>query len=386
MTAGQANTIPNPEGTFDSCNSAPDNVYDSSCGDQVSVIASQQSIDSSCNLNQNLNATVYSIGFGPLSSCDISNQTLGDIADCGQGEFFVSADPSELRKIYENIAKDIVSQSYIRQIITVDKTELNTILYPDSFIEFEFEKELEPLEFRQISLTFQTDNFPDCDGSFYIPEEFILEDIKVTSYSFDYWSDSVRISNSNTGGWYEIFSLSDFGDDYETLGDPFIIEFIPDLVAKGEDNQISVTLASGPNEPASVCSQNNKIIYTTRISAYTEFSPVLPESEGKNVLVYFDKNHDGTADGSVEVSVGENIPDPTPIEVGDLDISNNAVHFAFYRLLEILNFENPTSSDEPSGSEYNPIDIEITEEIRTDTIAISNIPSLWGPLNFRVIL
>ncbi|MBD3155024.1 MAG: VWA domain-containing protein [Candidatus Aenigmarchaeota archaeon] len=386
MTDGQANTIPITEGTVSPCTSAPDPVYDPACGDSVSQIASQQSIDASCNLNQALNSTVYSIGFGPLISCDFSRETLQDMAYCGEGEFFVSSEPLELQEIYEEIAQKIVTQSYVRQIISFEEGNVNSTLYPDSYIEFKFDSESDPLEFREISIKVESDNFPGCDGSFYIPQQLEIDEMKTTSYSFDYWTDNVRIRNSNTGDWMDVFQLSDFGESYEKFGDPFIIQFDPDIISKGEENQIRITTGLSPTETNPTCSQNNKIIYSARLSAFTEFSPVLPEAEGNNVLIYYDKNHDGIQDGSIIVPIGEDISNPSVIEVGELEIENNAVHFALYQLLEILNFGNPTGSTDPSGSMSNPIDIEITDEISTNTVSIKNIPSLWGPLNFKVII
>ena len=67
-----------------------------------------------------------------------------------------------------------------------------------------------------------------------------------------------------------------------------------------------------------------------------------------------------------------------------MDIDNNAVDYAFLRLLDYLNFITIPSNSGRPGSINNPIDIEISEDMTVDTLSIGGIPYMWGPVDIGI--
>ncbi len=386
MTDGLANTRPNVVNGFQPCSSASDGVYDSVCGDTISQSAATETVQASCRAHQDLNAIVHSIGFGPTATCKFSADMLRDVANCGVGIFAASNNPAELQKIYENIAKEILKQNYENQKITLSKDVNNMTISPESYIEVNFNPPTISPIFGGISITIETDTFPGCEGTFFVPDGFRVDRISVTSYSGEYWTNYVKYKDSPSGGWRGVFNLTDFGQDYTRLGDPFKIEIPASFVRSGSNNSVNVSTGSNPTKFNSACSQNNKVIYTATFSAITGFSPVLKNSTGNIFNVSFNKgDFDCEPEGYVNVTVGTPV-DPTVVHsVEDLDTTNNAVHFAFSQLLDKLNFKGSSCPGDP-GSATNPIDIEITPELKMETSEISNVPSLWGPIKFELTI
>ncbi len=381
MTDGLVNIIPrNNVNGWQPCGAPADLKYQ--CGDMVSEIGKDQTIASACRVNNDLNAVVHAIGFGPIATCEFSSDMLEEVAECGDGIFAASSSPDELQDIYERIAQEIIKQNYERQKVTLTKDVRNMTLSSESYIEFAFKPvELEPV-FGGVSINIETNTFPTCQGTFFIPDGFRVDRIHVTSYSWDYWTDNVRFRESATSSWEQVFRLSDFGDDYTVLGDPFNVEIPADLVKSGSENQVDVSTGLS-TQPNPVCSEDNKVIYTATFNAITPFSPVLPKAEGNWFRVYFNRgDFDCTPEGSAEVAVGSPT-DSNVLDVSSIDLTNS-VHYAFAELLKKLNLKT-TSCSGPLGSSTNPIDIEIIPELKFETSLISNVPSLWGPSKFSLI-
>ena len=231
----------------------------------------------------------------------------------------------------------------------------------------------------------ETNNFPGCEGQFFVPAEFRVDRISVTSYSGEYWTNYVKYKDSPSGTWKKVFNLTDFDQDYRRLGDPFKIEIPASFVRNGSNNYVNVSTGSSPTRPNPVCSENNKVIYTATFSAITGFSLVLPDSSGNTFNISFNKgDFDCEPDGWVLVEIG------TPVDgdvhnVEELDAGGNAVHSAFSQLLDKLNFVDGSCTG-PSGSATNPIDIEITPELKMETSQITDVPSLWGPIKFELTI
>jgi hypothetical protein len=204
--------------------------------------------------------------------------------------------------------------------------------------------------------------------------------VRVTSYSSDYWTRNLLVNSSATNGnWLDVFTLSAYGTNYTKLGDPFSIQFSPQYIKSGEANNVSLFLGTSPSVTSATCSQDDRIFYTARFKVITSYSPPLPKAEGNCVIVYYDKNYDGTSDGSTTVNIGPNAKPPC-IGVGELNMSNS-VHYAFMELLKALNFVSQLGLP---GTINNPINIVLSDDIAVDIRSISNIPSLWGPLKFRL--
>ncbi len=269
-----------------------------SCNDYVSERAKEDSINASCRAREELNATVYSIGFGPISNCPIANSTLHEIAACGNGKYYSSMNATELKEIYREIAEEIVNISYTAQKILVKgNISRENVLYPDSYIYFNYTPLVKPYEYGEFSLTLNTKRFKEFSGdSIDIPykigwinisEGIKVSDLKVTSYSSDYWTDRVYLKNS-TGEWIRVFWLSDFGSNYAKLGDPFIVQVPIDLLTKGNN---SIGVGTGISaENATGGSPDDRIIFTIRIKGLVGYGNVFEtrkeaEADAKSRLI-----------------------------------------------------------------------------------------------------
>lgn len=350
------------------------------CGDWVSETASNDAIQASCMAFNNTGAIVYSIGFGPVSTCPIGNQTLMGIADCGNGTYFSGTNATQLQEIYSKIASEIVNVSYIAQ--TVEPTELymGNILYPDSYIEFEYIPVSKPMEYGEISLTISGPRFggnitSPKNGSFFIPEDVRVLEAKITSYSSKFWTDRLSINNTVVGNWSYIYKLWDYGNNYNILGDPYIIYIPTDMIAIGEDNYLKIDTGVAPNETKGG-SPDDSSIFSIAFKGYVDYGSIFPKSVGSEKRVWYDIDQDGIADGFTDIVIGS--PDV-------FDPENDSIDNGFQKLLDKLNFINDTGSDD--GSENNPIDVKIFD-IGFSSGYIGNIPTLWGPalLEIRIWL
>ena len=326
------------------------------------------------------NITVYAVGFGE----NANNNLLRQISACGGGEWAASDNYEGLKEIYEKFAKKMIEKSIIYDFQPASATDVNSTLFPDSYLEFDYIPEVPAYQFGEIAMKLETPTFSlnnGCNGNVSIPEQFSVDDIRVTSYSSKVWTQSLSLRNS-VNAWTPVFNLTNFGTQYIDLGDPFNIQFSPAYLKSNENNDLSLVLAKNSTEKSSQCSSNNKAFYTVRFSAIA-FSNVLPKSDGSNVRVYFNRgDFNCTPEGSVVVTVGTPA-DNTIIDVDQLDTANNAVHNATAQLLNKLNLKGNLCQG-PPGNSTNPIDIEITSDLKLETSEISNVPSLWGPIKFEL--
>ncbi|MEM5772670.1 MAG: VWA domain-containing protein, partial [Candidatus Aenigmatarchaeota archaeon] len=372
MTDGLANTYPVNENTSKPCMLESGLYSPSGCYEQVGNKSANDTIKAACRANRDLGAIIHSVGFGPIVTCDFSNQTLKNVSDCGNGIFAVSDKPEELARIYATIAKEILEKNYERQRVILTKDVRNMTLYPESYIEFTFEPSPKIPIYGGITINLET-KITDCCGNVYIPDKYTVERFRITSYSGDYWTDNVTINNK------QVFKLSDFGSSYTTLGDPFTIEIPTEFVSKG-NNKICIRTGESPTKPNPSCSKENKAIYTVTLRAMTGYSPVLPQSYENKVKVYYNKgDYNCIPDGFVEIG-NSGAPE---ISVDELDASKNAFHYALKSLLDLLNFVDCAGN---AGSANDPIDLEITPEFRVESTEISNVPSLWGPMDFTLMV
>lgn len=358
--------------------------YDPTCGDSVDDTAVANAIDDACKAKEYTNATIFSIGFGPVIDCSQANQTLIEIAECGNGSYYGSNDARQLEEIYHLIAQSILNASFIRQVINLTAVP-NITLYPDSYISFNFTPEIPKYAYGEVSVKVETNPFEGCDGSFFVPSQFTVDEINVLSYSGDYWTINVSINNSEYS-WKNIFNLTEFGINFTNLGDPYIIKFSPKYVKTNETNLINVTIGSSPINVSENCGDKNKVIYTARLRASTPYSDVFSKIQGKNVTVYYDKDYDGYPDGYSYVAVGKDLSNfnPNPITVDELNATEDGIDYAFLKLLEKVNFiVKPFNTGRP-GSSSNPIDIEISPEIDIDSVFVSSVYTLWGPAVMEV--
>ncbi|MBW2983808.1 VWA domain-containing protein [Candidatus Woesearchaeota archaeon] len=341
-------------GGIDDCN-----VNDCAC-------ASQNANWSSCRLHSELNTTVYSIGFGPVASCAMANQTLRNIADCGGGEYYSSDNATILKEIYEGISEKILNVSFRKQTAIISGELSNTFLYPDSYILFNYTPSLPDIEYGRIPITIESPRLGNniTEGTFDVPSKILVYDAKITSYSSDKWTDRAWINSS--GNWTSFYDLSSYGDDYSLLGDPYIINIPIGLIEEGE-NRVRVSTGVNPINSTGG-SLDDRIIYTSGIDIDINYTGIFEKAEGCSWFIMFE---DGT-----------NITIPIPSEYGGSkncnfdedtdcysDYDDDAIDNAICHLFEQMDFDD----DGLLFIKFGPTDLDI------ETVSIGKIPFMWGP-------
>lgn len=312
--------------------------------------ASQNTNWSSCRLHDDLNAKTYAIGLGPVLQCTIANNTLQQVAQCGKGLYFASTNATLLTQFYQTIAHEIVSLSYKEQ--SAVGTSLNTILYDDSYMEFNYTKDVIPY-----GLLITTEkNFDNASaGTFSIPANSSIQEARIVSYSGPRWTNTVEINDT------VIFRLSGYGDNYLFLGDPYVIQ-IP-LALIGKNNTIRLTTGLSPTN-TTVGSASNKIIYTIAKN-FTSYSSISSFAEGCLWTIDFEDNTQATLRLPLLYS-GTNV---CSYIQGNIDYdSNDALQTAVYHLLRSLDFDG----NEKIESKF------ITQDFQISSTAVTGIPFGWS--------
>jgi hypothetical protein len=258
------------------------------CSDCKCKCEMQNANYSSCRVHKNLNTIVHSVGFGPVSTCPMGNWTLRAIANCGGGYYNASTDAEGLREIYRGFAESILNISYHAQMVDVTGSSvLNNTLYPDSYIEFQYEPVLIPYDYGEISLTKETARLKDLtkdtidipykEGWFNVSDRVKVVDSKITSYSAEYWTDRVYVNSSKTGNWNNVYWLENYGTSYQKLGDPYIVQIPADLITAG-NNSVRVGSGIAPSN-ATGGSPDDRVIYTMRVGGSAGFGRVFNTSD-----------------------------------------------------------------------------------------------------------
>jgi hypothetical protein len=307
---------------------------------------------SSCRVN-GLGATVYSIGFGPVSQCTMANTTLREIADCGKGKYYSSSNATILEEIYQNLAEEIVSLSFIEQMSEV-VGNVTSRLYPDSYILFESAKKQSPYGLIVTTESLFANAF---GGSFFMPDDASILETRVISYSGPRWTSRIFLNNESA------YSLSSFGQSFKPLGDPYSITLENALVQPG-NNTINLTTGLSPSDNVQG-SEKNKVIFTV-LRNLSVLSHIAPRAEGCIWGIYFESGKNMTllvpssyagADNCNYGVNGEITYDP-----------NDAIQEATYRLLSDLDLDGDLK-----------VDVEFTEEdVQVESFTISGIPYTWS--------
>lgn len=327
------------------------NVADCQC-------ASKNANWSSCRVNRDFNATAYSVGFGPINTCSMANNTLRDVAACGKGKFFTSDNATELQSIYNNIANEIITLSYIEQ--TAIASGLKTVLYTNSYISFNFSNSAAP---EGIALSKREQFYNDNYGNFSTPNGFKILEANVLSYSGAKWTNNVSILNVSSNVMSNIFNLNNFGNDYVKLGDPYAIN-IPNLKISQGNNQIFLSTGISPLVSFNG-SQNDKIAITfvKPAASYSAISIIadgcnwtVTNGNNKNISFNVPSNYTGT-------DQCEYIPGKNP----QYD-NNDAYDLAIISLIKELDFDND-----------GDIDVSLSQQnIKIDAITVQGIPFTWS--------
>jgi hypothetical protein len=230
----------------------------------VDQIDEDWSINASCNARDQ-GIEVYSVAFGKDAdflamqkmacwNCSANDWYPGEKEEnCTR--YFQSNNAEELEEMYKNIAQQMGQASYEAQAINVTgAVSLENALYPESYLRYNYTPHA-MLKYGEASITLESDRFGgDVEspkyGSFYIPSGSRVLDAHVTSYSSMYWTSSVELNTSKTGGsWTNIYNISQYGDEYTETGDPFIVNLPSNLLSVAEDNHVSIDTALAGDSP-----------------------------------------------------------------------------------------------------------------------------------------
>jgi hypothetical protein len=322
--------------------------------------ASTNSNWSSCRVSNELNATVYSIGFGPVSNCQMANKTLQNIAQCGKGKYYSSDNATILETFYNAISQEIAELSYTEQISVVVGRLNNTVLYPDSYISFDYVSDDIPYG---LVLTLETDAFGNTQttGMFNIPNDSQAIEANVVSYSGSKWTDKLYIKNESST-WKKVFSLIDFGTNYLNLGDAYLVNIPAGLITTG-NNTVNITTGVSLLN-SSQGSVYDKAIYTL-VKQPSGYSKISMLAEGCLWNLQFE--------------TGNNVTMKIPAEYTGIDTclynsmaisynNNDAIDNAIYLLLEKLDLDSD-----------NLIDVQFSEQdLSLSSVEVEGIPFTWS--------
>ncbi|MBI2452019.1 VWA domain-containing protein [Candidatus Pacearchaeota archaeon] len=335
------------------------------CDDALCDNAVQNTIYSANRSTIDLNAVIYTIGFGLVgTNCNKANSTLTDVATIGNGEYFYSSNVSELKLIYENIAKEILRVSFRDQTANLTGANFFSRLYADSYIEFNYIKEQIPLG---VILTLEQ-NFNDSyHGNFSIPPNSSLVEAKAVSYSGYRWTDYASLNG------IKFYNLTEYIKKYLELGDPFVFTLPKNLIQS--NNTVRITTGSSPGN-TTFGSVSNKIIYTV-VKNTTSFATgnestggIFAFAEGCEWNVTFE---DGITDiipmpafysngNSCTYDGSDCDADGTPCDI------NDALQVAANNLLKVLDFD----SDGKVDVKFSEQNLQVAGE------TITGIPFAWS--------
>lgn len=321
----------------------------------LSELRAIQAAEEACDNN----ITVYAIGFGESMSQD-GHDIMKQIA-CNESLYFNATNVSTLVEIYENISQQVlVTANYTSQTVTLSGEYSTAHLYNSSYIDFYFEPLITEDVQSRISLNFQSEEFGGCSASIDIPEDILIEDAFVTSFSGSHWTKTLRVNDDI------VFNLSDYGQEYPLLGDPFTIQIPTAVMTVGDSNTIEMEIGDSPGNSTS-CSANNSLIFTALINSSTPRSTTLDTLEGCNWTI---ESENGNI---ISLSVPDDYSgSKTCSYTNSSGISYNpydAYDAATYNLLLQL---------DPDENGKVLVDLEETDLEITVTL-VSGVPYLWGP-------
>ncbi|MFH1589633.1 MAG: vWA domain-containing protein [archaeon] len=314
-----------------------------------------QTIAQACDDYNISKVTFYTIGFG----AGADDELLSAMANCTNGIYRQSNNITGLREIFHEFANIIAESavSYEFQRVT-SATNVESELYPDSYIEINFTPTIPPPAPEEITLMFQSEMFSSCNYDVLIPAGVNVKEAIITSYSQDFWTSTVQVDGT------DVYNLSDFGPEFATMGDPFRIMIPAQLLTPGTH---AIRMIIGANQSDDQgCSYNNSLIYRGAINL----------SSGRSAVVEF-------ADGcvwTVETEGGEFTNFSIPSDYAGVDTcsytstlidygTNDAYDVAIYNLLSSLDLD---------GDGRIVFNIE-SEDMEIVISVLSGVPYLWGP-------
>lgn len=297
--------------------------------------------------------SVYTIAFG----LDADTTTMQRM-NCSGGKYYSAVDTSQIQQAYNDIAGEINKLSFSGQIVNISGSLAKSILYPSSYIEFNYTST--DTQFNKIPLSFETGRFGNnaSSGTLAIYANTSILDAKVTSYSGSKWTDSLAV-NGNT-----IYRLTDYGSNYQILGDPFAVNIPAGNINEGSN---SITISTGLNSTSATGgSFDNRVIYSLLLNGFADYSAVVSSADGCSWNVAFEDETFSTIKVPSTYSGGDSCSYTASSKTYDAD---DALDNSVYRLF------NNLDADKDGKLEFN-ID---SSNLNVNTLTISKVPSLWGP-------
>ncbi len=341
------------DGTADKCDAIPQ----AQCTPQA---AKDEAIQYACDAYQDLNISIYAIGYG----AGADNVTLKNISeDCSDGKFFHSDNKTQLQEAFHEIGEEILSISFSYQKTVAQG--VTSKLSEGSQLRIQYVPTVPPYTFGKLPVTVQSEPFGNniTSANIEILPGVSITDAVVTSYSGDLWTERVKI-NSNT-----IFNLSSYNVSYVEIGDPFQVYVPPQLLGSGM-NTITVQSAAGPL-PGQLNggSPDDRIIYTMLLPNSGSYSSVASEAAGCRWLVKY--NDETTA--TIVIPQSYTGTENCNYEQGTYP-ANDAIAASSYQLLGSFDLDDD-----------GILDVSLdTQGLRAESLVIDDIPSLWGPAVIEV--
>jgi hypothetical protein len=348
----------------DTCTGGQEDCNNNDCnGPRNNAIWSAQ------RLVNKFHAKVYTVGMGPIVGCRAANTTLKEIAQAGNGTFNASQNASQLRKIFQGIATSIqasVNQSNQQLLVMGNLTP--SILYSDSYILVNYSPIVPAPEYGHIQVTTQSARFGNTisQGKLYLPSTASLLSLQTTSYSADKWTDNVSVFDGTS--WKQAFSLADTFVDYRRLGDPFVVMVPAKGIRYDLNNTILVKTGTGPSNSTNG-SAYNRLTYALMIRNSIGYSNVYATARGCNWSLSFD---DGT-NSTLKIPANYNGTKKCSYRLANFSASD-AMDNAAYTLFSYLDFNSDGRLAVRIGQ----------DDLVLDSIAVSEVPSMWGPSNVEV--
>ncbi len=349
------------DGMCDFAGSCGPTVLDDECDECIlNDGASENALYSAQRIVDDLNATIYTIGFGPIEDCSLANNTLNEIAAIGNGSYQHSSDTALLQEIYRNISYEILDQiEQYTQSVSARGNLSEAILYPDSYIKVNYEPIYEQPDFEEIAISIEEDKFDSCNPSFDVPNGMRVIDAKVTSYSGHHWTSYLSINNK------QVYNISDYLLSYVKLGDPFFVYVPVNNIVNGT-NTLKIETADSPTNKTG-CSTNNTIIYTGLVRSSISYADVKPRSEGCKWTIDFEDGSSSTLNVP-EYYSGTKTCFYQSGPVFDYDV-NDSIDSAAFQLFDNLDYDD-------DGEIFVNID---QYDLTVNAISVQKIPYPWGP-------
>lgn len=334
------------------------NQFANLCEDTSCLPAMQDAYYAAQRLVDDFGATIYTIGFGPMTDCSRAMETMEELSRIGSGTYQHSTDTEELRLIYQNISQEIMTQlEQVSQTVIIPAGVAPSTLYGDSTITVRHQQPLDDVRPNEIEITRQTEPFGTCTPEIALPEGVRFREAHILSYSGPHWTDLALVNGERA------FNLSEFFVNYSRLGDPFVVGVPVHLLASS--NTLMLSTGDSIDEPMG-CSDANSLVYTVFVPSSTARTTVLERAEG---CVWTIENEQGMQTVAIPSDYsGSNLCSYTQTSIS-YD-TQDSMQVAVFELLQSIDFDD-------NGVIFLSLEAEDLEIIVNQ---VSSVPYLWGPI------